>query len=472
MPAPVIRSCRSPFDLLAAIVLVGCTQVTGLPIDPVGSRSDAAATDFGGLRRGDSVPHDDIASPPDRDDHVEVLDGAEVSGPPADARRDVAPSPALDATSPPDSLGGSGADGRTPQSGPLFGAPVTISIPDGLGPGGRNATAIGIGDVTGDGRADVIVGTYHPAIVVYPQTADGTLGPPVKYPISSGSVSPPGLLDVGDLDGDGRLDVVFPRDDGIGLLRGRAVGDFEPEQVLPPPPVGSGYDLEIADLDGDGRKDLVVMPYDSTGVEVRLQDSAGVLVSIGFFRCPGDSYSTMATGDTDGDGLTDIVLGIYGGPLCLLRQRAGGGFEDGVAFPVNGQVSGVAVGNFGAVAGKPAVAFALYGNRPDSQLGFFTPSSTGVTTTPTLLGARDLPEGIAAIDVDGDGLLDIVVLHVAFELVGAFRALPTGGLAPEELYPFSWINHGADRLAVGDINGDGRPDVVSADFDLSILYHL
>lgn len=417
------------------------------------------------------APADVGVDAPLRDAPVDSADAGADTAPHADARTDTGAAP--DATPPPDGPCSAAGNGRTPQAGPLFGKPVTFPIPDGLGVGGANATAIGIGDVTGDGRADVLVGSYHPAIVVYPQMADGSLGSPVKYPIAPGGPhTHPALLDVGDLDGDGYLDVVFPRQDGIGIVRGRAGGGFGPEQVLPKPPEAiSVFDLAIADLDGDGRQDLAAMPYLSNGVEVRLQNATGSLASAGFFRCPGKSYSRMAIGDTDGDGRADIVLGIFGGDLCLVRQRAGGGFDDGVAIAVNGQVNGLAVGNFGAVGCGPAIACALYGNRPKSQLGFFSRSTAGVSTPLTLLGAHDLPAHLVAVDVDDDGRQDVVMMHVSFQLVGVFRALPTGGLAAEELYPFSWINDAADRLAVGDVNSDGRPDVVSADFELSILYH-
>ena len=338
-------------------------------------------------------------------------------------------------------------------------------------PRGANATAIGLGDVTGDGRTDVVVGSYHPAVVVYPQMPDGSLGPPIIIPIAPGPPGHPGLLDIGDLNGDRRMDVVFHREDGIGFLPGNASGGLGPEQLLPKPAQGIvGSHLAVEDIDGDGQSDLVAMPYLSNGVEVRLQDAAGGLVSAGFLVCPHEGYHTLAIGDADGDGRKDIVLTNGDGRLCVVRQRSGGGFDDGFAVSVAERVNAVAVGTFGVGSCGSAIAFVLSGNRPNSRLGVLTWTPAGFTAL-SLQEAYDLPEHMAVADVDGDRRPDLIVMHIGWEKVGVFRGAATGGFAAEELYTIPYINFGADRLAVGDINSDGRPDIVTADFELSILYH-
>jgi hypothetical protein len=63
------------------------------------------------------------------------------------------------------------------------------------------------------------------------------------------------------------------------------------------------------------------------------------------------------------------------------------------------------------------------------------------------------------------------VNHEGWLAIGVYRQLPAGGFAAEEQYPFSYVNWGPDRIAVGDINGDGRPDIVGVDAKVTILYH-
>jgi hypothetical protein len=404
----------------------GCSHE---PLDVTAARRDAAAG--APADAASDVKTDALGTRPDsRADAV--------GPPPADASRADAGAMAVDARtndagSPADG-GGCPAPGLAPQSGPLFAAPVSHTVADGLGPGGANATAVEVADVTGDGLADVVVATYQATLIVYPQIPGGCLGAPVAYSLPAlgpVGIAAPGLLDVGDIDGDGHVDVVYPRPNGIGVMPGNAAGGLGPERVLPSPPEATtmGFSLAVADLNGDSRSDLVVMPYYSNGVEVRLQDATGNLVRSGFYQCAQTQYSSLATGDADGDGRPDIALINYN-EICFLRQRSDGGFDDGISLPINaGQLlSSVGIGSFGADGGGPAIAFTVEGNQPESKLGLFTwsPATNGFAG-PTYLGAYDIPDNLLVADVDGDGRSDVVVLHQGWEKVGVFRAAPGGG---------------------------------------------
>jgi hypothetical protein len=231
--------------------------------------------------------------------------------------------------------------------------------------------------------------------------------------------------------------------------------------------------LAVSDLNGDGRSDLVVMPYPASGVEVRLQDATGTLVRSGFYGCAGSDYDRLAVGDGDGDGRPDIAL-LSENEVCFLRQRSDGGFEEGASLPISHDwsLSSVAIGSFGAAGCGPSIAFTVEANRPESKLGLFdwSPTTNGFSGV-TYRDTYDIPDAMIVADVDGDGRSDLVVMHTGWENVSVFRAAPSGGLSAEELYPIPYINFGADRIAVGDVNGDGRPDILTVDFDLTIIYH-
>src|SRR5690606_18559365 len=102
-------------------------------------------------------------------------------------------------------------------------------------PGGPALRSLAVGDVDGDGLLDVVAAGE--ALVVFRGHGDGTLAAPVATALPS-PVS--GLLTVGDLDGDGRPDVVA----GGAVLRGLGDGTFQPGSSTLPP-------LASADLDGD-----------------------------------------------------------------------------------------------------------------------------------------------------------------------------------------------------------------------------
>ena len=88
--------------------------------------------------------------------------------------------------------------------------------------------------------------------------------------------------------------------------------------------------------------------------------------------------------------------------------------------------------------------------------------------------SHDNPSALVVADVDGDGRKDALVAHGASQL-GVFRQFPNGDFLAEELYAIpSASAYEPQGLAVGDINGDSRPDAVIADYNrgLIVLRHV
>jgi hypothetical protein len=153
---------------------------------------------------------------------------------------------------------------------------VRAQLPDGSfgaaaeyqGPAGTGGNGIAVGDVTGDGRNDVAlsIGGNEPASVVnvFPQTAQGTLGRPVLYD----SHESPQPLEIGDVNGDGRDDLVAVH--GGGLTLGW-VGHYVQEadgtlgvEKLEMARYATHYDdkaLDLGDVDGDRVNDIVYADY-------------------------------------------------------------------------------------------------------------------------------------------------------------------------------------------------------------------
>ena len=81
----------------------------------------------------------------------------------------------------------------------------------------------------------------------------------------------------------------------------------------------------------------------------------------------------------------------------------------------------------------------------------------------------DVPIGMTAADLIGDGRKDLVIDHNGFDALGVLLQTSTGTFAPETLYP---ADSGAEIPAVGDLNGDGQPDIAlpSDAQGIAILY--
>ncbi|GMV38717.1 MAG: hypothetical protein AMXMBFR64_04330 [Myxococcales bacterium] len=195
-----------------------------------------------------------------------------------------------------------------------------------------NWATIRMGDVTGDGRADVCARTDL-GLRCWPSTGAG-FGPPITGPELSDAqgwakLSHATTLRLGDIDGDGRADLCARA--GKGMLCWRSLGDsFAPSVPGPEWSNAAGWDtperygtIRMADVDGDGRADLCGLS--PTGVECWLSDGAGfpTLVSGPAWKAGWSKlayWSTLRVADVDGDGLADVCARSAKGLVCHLSQ--------------------------------------------------------------------------------------------------------------------------------------------------------
>lgn len=184
---------------------------------------------------------------------------------------------------------------------------------------------IELGDVTGDGLVD-IVGYTSNTIHVYTQLPEGTWSGPTNYACTVGYWPIASGIGLGDVTGDGRADVVATIG---GNQPGSLVNVFAqlPNGTLANPVVYPAYDIpepvEVADVNGDGRGDVIALHGGWLQAGVYCQDAQGALLPETLYPIPYAShYSSkgLDIGDISGDGLADIVIADYGAGLVVLRQ--------------------------------------------------------------------------------------------------------------------------------------------------------
>ena len=218
-----------------------------------------------------------------------------------------------------------------------------------LGTGG-SGDAVAVGDVTGDGRADIVVADAsvsdaHVILFAQSATSPGTFSAPVS--LSLGTNRGSNDVTIHDMDGDGRNDIVLATTDGVAILYDNGAGSF-----LSPVFLTGGIDpqgVAVADVDGDGRPDIVVAnagyaPFGGRGgasVTVLRQIVAGSFAASSVAVPDGAVQPVIA--DLDHDGLPDIgvlsfdFLDFDGdGPsvVSILRQAASsrGSFSLAVSY--------------------------------------------------------------------------------------------------------------------------------------------
>jgi len=206
---------------------------------------------------------------------------------------------------------------------------------------GGSGDAVAIGDVTGDGRADIVVADSSISdahVILFPQSASGTFSaPPVS--LSLGANRGSNDVTLHDMDGDGVDDIVMAVSDGVAIIYDNSAAS--PATFRAPVFVAAGINPEgvaVADVDGDGRPDIVVAnagysPLGALGgasVSVLRQTVLGSFTSTSIAVPDGAVQPVIA--DLDHDGLPDIAVLSYDfldidgdgqSRVSILRQAAG-----------------------------------------------------------------------------------------------------------------------------------------------------
>lgn len=346
-------------------------------------------------------------------------------------------------------------------------------------PVGSSPEAVAIGDVTGDGRNDVVMTTsfyFDPdndyRLWLFAQRPDGSLAAPVSYATAATYTARPNSVSIGDLTGDGRADVVLGLAGlGIQLFPQLESGTLGAATLTPTTDSG---EIRLGHLDADADLDVAGVGWGSDTVTVRLNDGSGGLAETAVYPVRHDGYDDLEVADVSGDALDDIVVMSGQGfdpNVSVLAQRPEGGFGAAVEYYIGGNVlsSGIGVGDVNG-DGRNDVVASYGGNRPSSSMAVFQGNELGTLDGPISFASYDIPEPVEVADLDRDGDADIVTLHGGWNQAGVYRQQPGGSMGYEELYAIPYASHYEPHgMAVGDISGDGSPDVVLADYNHGLV---
>ncbi|MEB3292084.1 MAG: DUF4347 domain-containing protein, partial [Synechococcales bacterium] len=300
--------------------------------------------------------------------------------------------------------------------------------------GGTNQTlAVALGDVNGDRKLDIVLGNFGGASQLL--LNNGTANPfsnvtPINFTNSLTTIA----VALGDVNGDGRLDVIFGNEQApsqIFLNSGTANPFSDPALTF-----GSATDrttaIALADVNGDGRLDVIQAQAPTPGTNPPAPAPTRLFLNTGtsnpFSGTPQtigngtDATGAIALGDVNGDGRIDLVLGNVGQPSRLF-------VNNGTATPFSDVAQTIATGG--------------------------DPAKNGNVTS------------VSLADVNGDSRLDLVLTVLADASVASNpshqvilnngTANPLSGTAlklDSDLPGNSWA------AAIGDLDGDGKRDVV------------
>ncbi len=337
---------------------------------------------------------------------------------------------------------------------------------------GESSSGPVVGDINGDGALDLIVANpLSDSVAVF---QNSSLGCAFEAEVTYES-DPMGAVKLGDLDGDGQIDLVTLGIDSVLVWTNDGNGG-----LLAP----SSYDtsgasgrLALGDLDGDSDLDLAVSNTFSDNVTILLNNGDGTLSQPTTYKT-GSRPGTIAIGDLDGDGDLDVAVeNGLSDDVSLLFNNGDGTFDDSqqVFLNAGGSPRSLVIGDLDndddldvAIAiDSDQISIRLNnGNGTFAAASFYDVKQSDDDVSPTCVSIGDF---------DGDSDLDLALSLGGGIFGGAFdvAVLHNNGDGTFATPDFYEIGSGASDLTVADIDGDSDLDLaISNRFEISVLVNL
>jgi FG-GAP-like repeat/Abnormal spindle-like microcephaly-assoc'd, ASPM-SPD-2-Hydin/FG-GAP repeat len=369
-----------------------------------------------------------------------------------------------------------------------FQSAVLYSTIDPNHPGNTNIYGMAVGDLNGDGKPDIAV-TQSNGMVVLLNNGNGTFGAAAYYDNALSHQSEIGIA-IGDVNKDGKNDIVTTTYQGdLVLFLNQGGGKFALKGSIGKADGGGqgSWLVSMADINGDKKQDLVVTDW-AGEVWTFFGKGTGIFTAGAIYplQRPQDTPPTnVALADFNGDGVLDIFLaGNQGWLGQVALGRSDGTFQTNAAYSwaISGAGKNLVTADFNG-DGFPDVAYSYARSNDLTQEGFEVAlgSSHGVLGVPAFVkvvgSCGGYTEWIATGDVNGDGKADIVATvdnssntGCPNNQVAVVIGKGTGKFGSAVLYSTGSTAQSYD-VFLKDVNGDGKPDIVTSNRDgtISIL---